>query len=238
VSVIWHDLECGAYAADMALWRGLADERGDPVLDVGAGTGRITLDLARRGHRVTALDRDPVLIAELERRATGLDVTTEIADARAFALAERFPLIIVPMQTIQLLGGERGRLEFLACARRHLAPPDGVVAIAISEMLELYNVDDALAVPIPDIRELDGIVYSSQPTAVREEADGFVLERLRETVSLDGACTSEQDVIHLDRLTAATLEAEAAEVGLDPYGRHEIPPTTDHVGSVVVMLRG
>jgi SAM-dependent methyltransferase len=238
LSVIWHDLECGAYAADMALWRELADEHGDPVLDVGAGTGRVTLDLARRGHRVTGLDRDPVLIAELERRATGLDVTTVIADARAFALADRFPLIIVPMQTVQLLGGEPGRLEFLACARRHLAPAGGLVAIAISEMLELYSAADGAAVPIPDIRELDGIVYSSQPTAVREDGEGFVLERLRETVRLDGERRSEPDVIHLDRLSTGTLEAEAAEVGLDPCGRHEIPPTTDHVGSVVVMLRG
>ena len=238
MSVIWHDLECGAYAADMTLWRELADERGDPVLDVGAGTGRITLDLARRGHRVTALDHDPGLIAELERRAAGLEVTTVIADAREFALAERFPLIIVPMQTIQLLGGERGRLEFLACARRHLAPAGGLVAIAISEMLELYSMEDGVAVPIPDIRELDGIVYSSQPTAVREDGEGFVLERLRETVAVDGERSAEQDVIHLDRLSAGTLEAEAAEVGLDPYRRHEIPPTTDHVGSVVVMLRG
>ena len=238
MSVIWHDLECGAYAADMALWRELAGERGDPVLDVGAGTGRITLDLARHGHRATALDRDPALIAELERRATGLDVSTAIADARAFALAERFPLIIVPMQTIQLLGGEQGRLEFLACARRHLTPAGGVVAIAISEMLELYSAEDGVAVPIPDIRELDGIVYLSQPTAVREDGAGFVLERLRETVSLDGERTSERDVIHLDRLSAGTLEAEGARVGLDPYGRHAIPATTDHVGSVVVMLRG
>ncbi len=86
VSVIWHDLECGAYAEDLPLWRSLADEHGDPVLDVGAGTGRVALDLARHGHRVTALDPEPELIAELERRAAGLDVTGVVADARDFEL--------------------------------------------------------------------------------------------------------------------------------------------------------
>ena len=52
--VIWHDVECGAYEADLPLWRELASGR---VLDVGAGTGRVALDLARAGHPVTALDR-------------------------------------------------------------------------------------------------------------------------------------------------------------------------------------
>ncbi len=237
MSVIWHDIECGAYAADMALWRQLADEYGDPVLDVGAGTGRITVELARNGHRVTALDRDPVLLAELARRAAGLAVTTAVADARTFELGARFPLTIVPMQTIQLLGGEHGRLEFLSCAKRHLVP-HGVVAVAISEMLELYSSDQDGSAPVPDIRELDGVVYSSQPTAVRDDGDGFVLERLRETISPEGERTVEHDLIHLDRLSAETLEVEAQSAGLVTAGRSVIPPTTDHVGSVVVMLRG
>ena len=237
MSVIWHDLECGTYAADMGLWRELADRCGDPVLDVGAGTGRITLDLARRGHRVTALDRDPALIAELGLRAAGLGVSTAIADARSFELQERFPLIIVPMQTIQLLGGGPGRIEFLARARGHLMS-GGLVAVAISDTLELYDSGQGLPIPVPDIRELDGVVYSSQPTAVREDGDGFVLERLRETVSPDGDRTEEHDLIRLDRLSASTLEAEAQLSGLRSGGRRLIPPAADHVGSVVVMLGG
>ena len=38
-----------------------------PVLDVGAGAGRVALDLARAGHDVTALDLDAELLAELAR---------------------------------------------------------------------------------------------------------------------------------------------------------------------------
>ena len=51
MSVIWHDLECGGYAEDLALWRELAMRHGGPVLDVGAGTGRTAIMLARAGHR-------------------------------------------------------------------------------------------------------------------------------------------------------------------------------------------
>src|SRR4029450_251215 len=84
-----------------------------PVLDVGAGTGRVAIDLARRGHEVVALDRDAALLDALCARAPGLAVTAAPADARDFDLGRRFPLILVPMQTVQLLGGPAGRARFL-----------------------------------------------------------------------------------------------------------------------------
>jgi SAM-dependent methyltransferase len=235
VSVVWHDLECGAYQADLPVWRDLARQHGEPVLDVGAGTGRVTLDLARRGYRVTALDRDAALLSELERRGTGLPITAVCADARSFELDAHFASIIVPMQTVQLLGGSRGRRRFLTCAARHLRP-DGVVALAITEQLEYFGADDSLPLPLPDMRELDGVVYSSQPTAIRERPGGFVLERLRERIGPRGERAVERDVIHLDRLRAAELEVEADEAGLAPRGSVEVPATPDHVGSLVVML--
>lgn len=232
---IWHELECGAYAADLSVWRALADQHGDPVLDVGAGAGRTALDLARRGHRVTALDSDPLLIAELVRRADRLPITTVVADAREFELGQGFPLIIVPMQTIQLLGGRDGRRRFLSCAARHLLP-GGLLAAAITHELEPFSLDDGIVPPTPDMREIEGVVYSSQPTAVREDNHGFTLERMRERIAADGERAVEYDVVRLDRVTAAELEREAAGAGLRPESGELIPPTGDHVGSVVVKL--
>jgi SAM-dependent methyltransferase len=237
MSVIWHDLECGPYEEDLGLWRSLAAEYGDPVLDVGAGTGRVALDLARHGYRVTALDRDEELLSELADRARELDVETVLADARSFELGRRFSLCLVPMQTIQLLPGAEGRRDFLRCAQRHLED-DAVLAIAISESLESYEILDGAPGPFPDICELDGVVYSSQPTAVRIGADGFVLERRREKVTATGERTVEHNAIRLDRVTSAQLEREARAAGLRPVGRAEIPETSDYVGSSVVILRG
>lgn len=235
MSVIWHDLECGGYVEDLRLWRELADRYGGPVLDVGAGTGRIALDLARHGHAVTAVDHDPDLLAELRRRAGGIELATVLADARDFDLAQQFALCLMPMQTIQLLGGAGGRAGFLRCARRHLRA-GGVVAIALTDELEVYEVPDGSPVPLPDICERNGVVYSSQPTAVRADSGGFVLERRRETVSADGQLVVSRDAIRLDRLDPAQLEREAARVGLAAAGRSIVPATDDYVGSAVVML--
>jgi SAM-dependent methyltransferase len=235
MTIIWHDLECGSYAQDIPFWRSLAARYGDPVLDVGAGTGRIALELCRQGHRVTALDSDAVLLAELARRGAEYELETVVADAREFELGRRFALCMVPMQTIQLLGGPAGRISFLRCARRHLTR-DGVVAIAIAETLECYEIEDGVPGPLPDIGEQDGIVYSSLPTAVRAVGDQFVLERRRETITADGRRSVAQDVIHLDRLSRDQLELEACEAGLAPAGAAGIPATNDHVGSTLVML--
>jgi len=235
--VVWHDVECGGYAEDLPLWRDLAIAHGGPVLDVGAGTGRVALHLAGRGHAVVALDRSPDLLAALRARADGLPIETVEADARTFDLGERrFGLILVPMQTVQLLGGAGGRAEFLRRARAALAP-GGLLAIAIADALEAF--DDAHAVPLrPDVREVDGIVYASRPVAVREDGERASIHRIRETVDHAGRRTVEEDVIHLDQVDAATLEAEGAACGLRAQRARRIPETDDYVGSTVVMLRG
>jgi SAM-dependent methyltransferase len=234
--VIWHDLECGNYREDLPLWRALADEWGDPILEVGAGTGRVTLELARRGHRVTALDRDPDLLAALEQRGAGLGVRTERADARSFALDQGFALCLVPMQTIQLLGGASGRAEFLRRARAHLRD-GGIVAAALADGMEPFEVGPGLPAPLPDMCEIDGVLYSSTPVAVVDDGDGFVLERRRETVAVDGTRSCAENAVRLDRVTPSELEREAAAIGLRPLERMRVNPTDEYVGSEVVVLR-
>jgi len=233
--VLWHDLECGGYDLDLPLWRELADSEGSPVLDVGAGTGRVALDLARRGHQVVALDSDAGLLAALRDRAGGLPVTAVAADARDFALERRFPLILVPMQTLQLLGGPGGRARFLACARDHLAP-GGLLAAALADALKAFDAGDHP--PLPDLREVGGVVYASRPVAVRDLGDRAAIERVREVVARDGTRTVSDDVVELDRLDADELTDEAADFGLRAETPRRLPPTEDYVGSTVVMLRG
>ena len=234
--VLWHDLECGGYDLDLPLWRELADREGSPVLDIGAGTGRVALDLARRGHEVVALDRSAELLDALRERAADLAITTVAADARDFALDRRFPLVVVPMQTLQLLGGAEGRARCLACVREHLAPA-GLLAAALADALDAFDADHDEP-PRPDLREVGGTVYASRPVAVRDLGDRAAIERVREIVARDGTRTVIDDIIELDRVDVDALAAEAAAFGLRAETPRRIPQTLDYVGSTVAMLRG
>ncbi|HEX3617302.1 MAG TPA: methyltransferase domain-containing protein [Solirubrobacteraceae bacterium] len=239
--VVWHDLECGRYREDLPLWLELASQSaGDdrPLLDVGAGTGRVTIPLAEAGHHVCALDLDPVLLSELELRAAGLPVATICADARDFELpGRRFPLILVPMQTVQLLGGRDAHLSFFRRARSHLAEGGLIaVAIAVAEDFEEFEWRDGDMAPLPDIAEIEGRAYFSQPTAVRRVDGTFVLQRHREVVEADGARSSSDDRIALDVLTVEALQQAAEPAGLRPRAQHRIEATEEHIGSEVVVF--
>jgi SAM-dependent methyltransferase len=234
--VIWHDLECGRYAADLPLWRSLAEAEAGPVLDVGAGTGRVTLDLARLGHHVVALDREPAFLAVLRERAGSLPVETVVADAGGFHLGgRRFGLIIAPMQIIQLLGAE-GRAGFLRSAREHLTP-DGLVACALASELEAFD-GESYELPLPDVATVGGATYSSQPVALRDAGDRMAIERIRTIVTAAGERSEADDVIHLDKIAADGVEVEALGAGLWPRAARVIRPTDEHVGTTVVLLRG
>lgn len=236
--VRWHDLECGGYDVDLELWRELAAEAGGPVLDVGAGTGRTSLDLARRGLDVTALDVEEPLLAELGRRARAarLMIPTVLADARELAISRRFAAILVPMQTIQLLGGPEGRRRFLAGVRAHLRP-GGTFAAALADALEGYDATVAEP-PLPDMADFGGTVYSSRPVAVLPVATGMMIERVREVVTPSGERTVSEDRIVLDALPPATLYAECEAAGLTPAPGRLVPATDEYVGSAVVVCRG
>ena len=98
------------------------------VLEVGCGTGRVLLPVARAGCEVTGIDASPAMLSRCadnlaaEPDAVRARVTLHEADARDFDLGRELALVIAPFRIVQHLVTVDDQLRFLAAVRRHLAP--------------------------------------------------------------------------------------------------------------------
>lgn len=105
-----------------------AKQGGGPVLELGAGTGRITLAIARDGIRIHALEVDAAMLDALRRKvaAQSREVQERVAvidgDMRTFQLTERFALIIAPFRAFLHNVTEADQLACLRRVREHLRP--------------------------------------------------------------------------------------------------------------------
>jgi SAM-dependent methyltransferase len=112
------------YTEDIPLWLALAEKYGDPILELGCGTGRVLLRLAEAGHRVWGLDRDEKMLAVLRAQAEAPDLpenTLILGDMAHFQAPMAFSLIILPCNTYSTLTGEE-RTSTLEAVNLHLSP--------------------------------------------------------------------------------------------------------------------
>jgi SAM-dependent methyltransferase len=128
---------------DAAFWGATAAAAGNcPILELGCGTGRVLLPLARAGYEITGLDLAPHMIerchAKLQPEPPEVrqGVRLLVADMTSFELRRRFALITVPFAGFQHLRTVEQQLACLDRCRAHLLPHGRLV-------LDLPNPDPA-----------------------------------------------------------------------------------------------
>lgn len=127
-----YDYEYRRRRADVAFYRELAKKRlpdGGRILELGAGSGRVTIQLARLGYDVVAVDTSAAMLAKLRARVAALPqavarrITVVRGDLRDFTVSgKKFPLVIAVFNVLEHL---YTRVEVDACLRRvahHLSP--------------------------------------------------------------------------------------------------------------------
>ena len=113
---------------DVAFYREAARELGDPVLELGCGTGRVTMALAEAGKRITGLDLSERMLERAVKKRAGLHVEARErvhliqGDMAQFNLGETFRLVIIPFRAFQHLVDVKQQMSCLECARKHLSP--------------------------------------------------------------------------------------------------------------------
>jgi SAM-dependent methyltransferase len=149
----FYDLEHAAFDDDLTLYLNIAQAVGDPILELGSGTGRVLLPLVEAGFRVTGLDSSRAMLDRADQavRAAGLQslVTLhegEMAAADA-APGGPFGLVLAPLNALLHLVEPGAQRRALEAARRALDPRGQLV-------VDVFN-------PTPDaLRGFDrGVVH-------------------------------------------------------------------------------
>jgi ubiquinone/menaquinone biosynthesis C-methylase UbiE len=103
--------------------------RGEAVLELACGTGRVAIRLAQAGAKLVGLDISSDMLAVAGQKSAGIDSIRWVkADMRAFELEERFGAILIPGHAFHNLLTPDDQAACLACARRHLMP-GGVLVV-------------------------------------------------------------------------------------------------------------
>ncbi len=102
----------------------LASGQNAPLLELGCGTGRLTVPLAARGHAVTGLDYSAAMLrlARVKAEAAGAKADFVQADFRNFSLGKKYGLILFPNNSLSHAYTFDDLLACFSCVRAHLAP--------------------------------------------------------------------------------------------------------------------
>jgi len=127
VDAIYRDgqhYDCLFDSSSRDYWLGIAERYGGPILELGCGTGNITIPLAEAGFEAAGLDnaQEMLAYADIKSKQAGVDVRFVHANMMDFAIDERFALIMLPSNNIGHLHDPREVNACLTTARKHLAP--------------------------------------------------------------------------------------------------------------------
>ena len=117
-----YDHQYDVYRDDLHFYAGVAERTGGRILEVGAGTGRVTAFLARRGLNVTGLEHSARMIEKGRARAErdGLPLNFVQGDVRTFQSSEPFDLVIAPFNALMHLYSLNDQLDAMQNLRAHL----------------------------------------------------------------------------------------------------------------------
>ena len=140
----FYDLDLEGYDEDVQFYLELALARGRSVLELGCGTGRVAVALARAGLDVVGVDVSAAMLSVARERTHDAGAELVEADMRSLELGRRFDTVLIPLGGLQHAETASDVAATLATVARHLAP-GGLAVIDV----EAPQPDDLAAGPQP-----------------------------------------------------------------------------------------
>ncbi|MFI5846034.1 class I SAM-dependent DNA methyltransferase [Catenuloplanes sp. NPDC051500] len=183
------------------------------VLELGVGTGRVALPLARAGYRVHGVDASGEMLARLARKPGGDQITRTEADMSDFALPGRFGAVTCLFSSLFLLPDQDAQIRCLATAARHTLP--GGVVIIEGFVLNPQRWNNGRSVDTTDAGVSTGVLHRAEQTieTMRLDLDGDAVTVRRNR--LRWALPAELDL--MARLAGLDLVFRAQSLAGEPY---------------------
>ncbi len=240
----YYDAIHGNLRDDVGLWLSFAGRTDRPVLEVGCGTGRIAIELARAGHAVTGIDPSAAMLERARARAEDLAVDIALIEGRPLELTlerDHYGLVLVPadvflycgdaMEQVATLGWLAGGLQFNGVLAVDLPGPalwldpatNGQVMLTFSGETAEGTRFDAYQVHEDDL-------------AAQERWLRVTYEQVDET-GVVHRTSSEHRLRYVYRYEAEHLVKLAGLLLVDIYGDYDLGPLTNDSERMIVLAR-
>ena len=182
------------------------------MLELGCGTGRLTRPLAALGFDVVGLDNDPAMLEWTAPRVSLVE-----ADMRDFALDRRFPLVVIPYNSLQLLPSETDQRHCFATVAAHLEP-GGLLGLEVTDFLLAAT---APVAPTEPLATAEGItLYGALDASAADRTTWY-----QRRYAFDDGTPDVRDTVVLREIDEGDLASLADAVGFEVVesersGRH------------------
>lgn len=223
---------------DIPFWVKEAQDSGGPVLEMGCGTGRVVIPIAQAGVAAVGLDSSAAMLklarAKARRLRLGADLLRFVrGDMRSFSLRQRFPLVIIPFRSFQLLLSIAEQYQALVTIKKHLVPDGRLVFSLFVPGLDLLTRDPAtpmsdyeVALPISDHRLLVSL-HSQYDTFNQVAAVRTIIKEVDKRGAVVGETHRDHQLRYLYRFEVQHLLAACGYQVLDVYGSFDRKPMDD-----------
>ena len=230
-----------AGSGDAAFYLTLAKKTGGPVLELGCGSGRVLLPVARAGIECTGLDPSRTMLARLKKNDPPSNLRLVQARMQDFDLpGERFALIYSAFRAFQHLLTVEDELSCLAAVRRHLAPGGTFALDVFAPKLDRIAV---LKEPeLPEVQWKDGNTEVRRMTSVTRDPAAQVFEvKFRHELRRPGKRPESRTVTtkmrYLFRYELEHLLARAGFSDIRVFGGFDRRPYDYFSGETVAVAR-
>lgn len=182
---------------DAEIYPVLLKQYGNRVLELGSGTGRIAIPLAKAGFHVTGIESEPDMIRVMEKKEYPRERLHVICgDARHFSFAERFDVILLSCNFVNHFADAADVAAVLTCCKKHLNP-DGCIMIDCSapdaeHMVQTNRIEETFSFFTETQTVIKDYFLPSYDLLNQVENDVIRLEEWKEGVLLRQAYTEEK----------------------------------------------